>query len=511
MKSIFFLVASIAFASTFAASVHTANIDDLKGATDTFNAALRESQYNLTEADGDVGDFATRLFGFEGCGDWGSLKRKAIYSGWQQAWHMMDAIQGKELNWNEAAAVEFFAPPFINEDEQSAIKSTISPLLSSLAGSSLNPFQWRLHVRCDDPSDVCKCKPHTQLAYTTNKDQESGKARIAFCPNYFLEPDLLKVIDENSKKELPIEHRADLNNYIRNKGRVWFHELLHVDWASGVDPRYNIADLHALYVRGDQTIVKQKIYNPAKTKGLAAFPLDPAWWIKRSADNFAMYAMAKTVQKITGNYPHLPFASTLECVYDIPHAGLDPFMAEGVMIDRKLAAMVGTEGQGKCQASEDEHGPGDKGLVIPKTSSAWFSGQNRYPEDYNRQLRGWLSDANPRHNRVRIVLMQTLMGSQWIAIQDTPEEPVKDFCLAKVLSKVPAKADEDNPEFPTELPAFEAHGAKGCIYSGTSNIVGNLTCENGPLDIRCWEDPEWREMSYCDGGKYMLGIKCDWA
>ncbi|KAG7412232.1 hypothetical protein Forpe1208_v008718 [Fusarium oxysporum f. sp. rapae] len=214
MNSTFSLVASVAFfPSTFVASVHAANIDDLKGATDTFNAALANSQYNLTEADGDICDFATRLFGFEGCGGWGSLKRKAIYSGWQQAWHMMDTVQGKDLNWNEAAAIEFFAPPFINEEEQPAIKSTIIDTVATIrAGSSFNPFQWGLHVRCDDPGKKCKCKPNPPLAYTTNKDQKSGKARIAFCPNYFLEPDLLKVIDENSKKELPLEHRADLNN-----------------------------------------------------------------------------------------------------------------------------------------------------------------------------------------------------------------------------------------------------------------------------------------------------------
>ncbi|KAH7169072.1 hypothetical protein DER46DRAFT_658699 [Fusarium sp. MPI-SDFR-AT-0072] len=201
-----------------------------------------------------------------------------------------------------------------------------------------------------------------------------------------------------------------------------------------------------------------------------------------------MYAMAKTIQKITGKYPHLPIASTLEG-----------------------ATIIGPEDQGGCQAPYDEDGPGDKDLVVPMNSSAWFSGRSYYPEDYNRQLRGWLADANPRHNRVRIVLMQTAVGAQWIAVQDTPDEPIKDFCLAKIVAKVPAKGDEDNLEFPTELPAFEAHGAKGCVYSGNFNIVGSLTCEDGPSNIRCWEDPEWREMSHCDGVKYMLGIKCDWA
>ncbi|KAF5612860.1 killer toxin subunits alpha beta [Fusarium subglutinans] len=269
-------------------------------------------------------------------------------------------------------------------------------------------------------------------------------------------------VKDNSNKDLPIEHRANLNNYYKNKvslGRVWFHELLHIDWASGVDSPYHITDLICILMGQDRKPFHLPIYGPQLTKGLAKFKLGGPWWLKRNADNFAMYAMAKTVQKAAGKYPHLPLAVTLEGVQDNP----DVFMTGNIIIDREgRTTIVGPEDQGECQAPDDEDGLGDKVNVVPFNSSAWFMDESYYPEDYNRQVRGWLADANPRHNRVRIVLMQTAAGPQWIVVQDTPEDPIKDFCIAEILSKAPANGDENNLEFPTDLPAFEAHGAKGC-------------------------------------------------
>ncbi|RBR06679.1 hypothetical protein FVER53590_02407 [Fusarium verticillioides] len=359
----------------------------------------------------------------------------------------------------------------------------IDTVVTIRGGSNLNPLKWWLHVRCDDPDGKCPFN--------------SGSGTH-----------LYQVVKDNSNKELPIEHRANLNNYYKNKGRIWFHELLHIDWASGVDSPYHITDLICMLTDQDGEPFNLPIYGPQLTKSLAKFKLGAAWWLKRNADNFAMYVIAKTVQKATGNYPHLPLAVTLQGVQDNP----DIFMTSNIIIDREgRTTIVGPNDQGECQAPDDEDGPGDKENVVPFDSSTWFMDESYYPEDYNRQVRGWLADANPRHNRVRIVLMQTAAGPQWIVVDDTPEDPIKDFCLAEILSRVPAKGDENNLEFPTELPAFEAHGAKGCVYSGTSSIVGSLTCEEGPSDTRCWEDPEWRDMSYCYGGKYMLGIKCDWA
>jgi hypothetical protein len=116
LQSLFALVASqIILISHIISAAPT---QDRQAAIEDFQAALLESHYNFT--DQDVGETATRLFGWQACS---SSQRRAIYSGWQQSWKIMDAVQGKNLNWNEAAALEYLAPPFINEEEQAEIKS----------------------------------------------------------------------------------------------------------------------------------------------------------------------------------------------------------------------------------------------------------------------------------------------------------------------------------------------------------------------------------------------------
>jgi hypothetical protein len=86
-------------------------------------------------------------------------------------------------------------------------------------GSSLNPFKWWLHVRCDDPNDKCPCGgTSSTIAYTKQEDSDSGYASINFCPRYFKLSNLDEVVKDNSKQELPISHRANLDNYVGNKG-----------------------------------------------------------------------------------------------------------------------------------------------------------------------------------------------------------------------------------------------------------------------------------------------------
>ena len=218
-----------------------------------------------------------------------------------------------------------------------------------------------------------------------------------------------------------------------------------------------------------------------------------------------MYAMAKYVQKVVGKYPHLPLAMTFDDVEDGP--GL--FMSGGIIIDLqgKVTMAAATEDD-SCHVPEIQDILEED--VVPFNSSTWFWKTSDYPEDYQRQYRGWFADAYPYRNRVHIVFMYSALGPQWMTYADTPDEPITDFCSAKVLSNTLAEGDKNDWKFPTELPAFDAHSAKGCVYSGTTDLVGEMICESGASNIRCWEDPGSREMSECEGGRYMLGIKCDW-
>lgn len=84
------------------------------------------------------------------------------------------------------------------------------------------PFDWRIHVRCDDPKKLCSCgggnkKPDLQ-AYTTNQDDDSGLPRINFCPLYFGLDNLDAAMKFGNDKEKAVEHWADMTNYVRNKG-----------------------------------------------------------------------------------------------------------------------------------------------------------------------------------------------------------------------------------------------------------------------------------------------------
>ncbi|KAF4996966.1 hypothetical protein FGRMN_4184 [Fusarium graminum] len=529
MKSIHSAFASVVYYITLTSQIIFAPpIDTQKGrqsSIDDFQAALLDSRYDFTG--GNVAHTATRLFGWQGCS---SDQRRAIYSGWQQSWKIMDVVDGKNLNWNEAAAFEYLAPPFINEEDQDEIQSmTLTSILYPICntdsdseiidtvstikgGSSLNPFKWWLHVRCDDPDDICPCGgSSTTVAYTTDKDKDSKYARINFCPRYFELSNLDEIVKDNSGKDLPMSRRANLENYIRNKGkycrRTWFHELLHIDWASGVLPEWHIKDMSARYTGPDGLPRYTTIYGPAKAKALGRYKFSPTFFIRRNADSFTMYAMAKYVQKAVGMYPHLPLAMTLEEV----DGSANLFIAGDMTIDLQgKMTMAEPQDNDTCRTSNGEDSPEEEQEAVPFNSSAWFWGVSIYPEDYQRQVRGWLADATPRQNRVRMVLMQTALGPLWMAFQDTPDKPIEDFCSAKILARVNAEGDDQNLKFPTELPPFDAHGAKGCVYSGSSDIVGGMTCEEGASAIRCWEDPEWREMSRCIGGSYMLGIKCDW-
>lgn len=125
--SLFALVAyHLVFTSHITFAAPTITQKDRQAAINDFRAALLDSRYNYTE--GDVSEAATRLFGWQGCS---SAQRQAIYSGWQQSWKMMDVVKGDNLDWNQAAAIDYLGDPFNNDEDQAEMKSmpTDSPLL----------------------------------------------------------------------------------------------------------------------------------------------------------------------------------------------------------------------------------------------------------------------------------------------------------------------------------------------------------------------------------------------
>ncbi|KAI1504900.1 hypothetical protein F5X99DRAFT_330494 [Biscogniauxia marginata] len=267
--------------------------------------------------DGDIGTAATRLVRYDGCDNWDGNE---IYKGWLQSWKIMNQIleEADNINWNEASAVEYLGPPALNVGVQTRIKDLYKKWATIQPGYIPTPFDWRLHVRCDDPRRKCKnaCDPNPAnrgpYAYTTNKDADSGLARINFCPRYFQTLNLNDAIDNGNDPGMGPEWQYDVGSYMMNKGHVWAHELMHVDWtvnAESYGDNRHISDLRmtARGVGGHSITVKA--YGPQPVKALARYAVDTGEWVMRNADSLALYASVRYIQSRLGNiYPHLPLA-----------------------------------------------------------------------------------------------------------------------------------------------------------------------------------------------------------
>jgi hypothetical protein len=200
-------------------------------------------------------------------------------------------------------------------------------------------------VRCDDPQKLCQCSPtgsSNTIAYTTNKDADSGLARINFCPLYFLQPSLLEVIvdghgERDPRKKWSMEtyqgnkgKNARLSNDIRafakkSIGRTWFHELMHIDWVAqarqyGVNQ--HVTDLTLLFNRQGGGQTRAAAYGSIFTKALGRYATATGAWVIQNADNLALFALAKVMQNELGAYPHYPI------VYRPPDGAPERFLFE---------------------------------------------------------------------------------------------------------------------------------------------------------------------------------------
>ncbi|THC89832.1 hypothetical protein EYZ11_010716 [Aspergillus tanneri] len=361
---------------------------DINKAKETFTDALALSDYDISEFDTyNFTDLATRLFGFDGCTD---AQEKAITSGWQQSWKIMNhmyQVAKKGIDFNEAAAVEFLGPPAYNQQEQSDFIAAFKQL------STIQPgwggwFAWKLAVRCDDFKYMCPCNIETGvIAYTVQKDPKHQEPSISFCPKYFNLPTLDSKIKEWANKEtnIPSDY-ADMDNYYPNQGATWIHELLHVDWASlKGDP--HITDLKVGYntIRGRKWF---EAYGPTYTKSLARLGGATGFWTLQNADSLTLYALAKYVQKQLGNiYPHLPLAPAPPIGVELPltNPGVYTIYPNGTgELDSEIN--VWSPSDGICAAVDDVD------TATKASSRVTVNGipvESEYPSDYLSSWSSW--------------------------------------------------------------------------------------------------------------------------
>ncbi|KAK2749084.1 hypothetical protein CKAH01_06581 [Colletotrichum kahawae] len=241
-------------------------------------------------------------------------------------------------------------------------------------------------------------------AYTANSDDDSGLPRINFCPLYFGLDNLDAAMKFGNDKEKGVEHWADMTNYICNKGRAWFHEILHIDFATNArqyGSNSHIDDVRMLYHNeGDDGIIRRQIYvayGPKMTKALARWK-SPTEYTIINADSLTMYAHAKYIQKAVGNiYPHLPLgaapprniiddfgqwsAGDLFTVYanGTGKLGSSPEVSEYVVDEKCPQEFDGLE------AEQDKY--------QLKLHATGFAPASVYPEEYLAQYAEWAKAA----------------------------------------------------------------------------------------------------------------------
>lgn len=394
---------------------------DVETLEDSLESALDENAYSTSNfATYNLTDLATKLTGWEGCTIENGMPSKAIYSGWVQSWKLMNLMYKEAksgIDFNSAAAVEYLAPPAQNYPQQSAFNNIFLNLATIQPGYITTPFDWRIHVRCDDPNGLCSCGPDVgpTAAYTLNDAPPDGVARINFCPRYFSLDTLDKVMENANLDEKPLDVWADLGYYNRNQGAVWFHELLHINWVS-MSQEYGhnqrVTDVRVAYkVRSGNQIVEEWItaYGPRATKMLARWWLATGSWTIRNADSFTMFALARYVQSKTSFYPHLPLAPRPppSDVSGSDAGGTDYFDVSGLfnMSSDGTVVMDGDTTEydelawdptvGACAAVDDEDGTGDDSQIL--TLSASFAPESAFPTDYMSSWSSWagLTTAQP--------------------------------------------------------------------------------------------------------------------
>ncbi len=376
-----------------------------------FNDALTLSNYNTSLfADYNFTDLATRLESFRGCN---GLQRRAIYSGWQQSWKIMNLIYSETkngLDLNSAAALEYLGPPADSGTKKSAFEKIFRTHATIQPGYVTTPLDWRLPVRCDDPFNKCPCElASNTAAYTIMAGEDptfNGRQSINFCPLYFDSPTLDNAM-QYAKGSWPVETYADVTKYYPNQARTWYHELMHVDWATGGSPQgvptgiVHITDLLMGYKVRDEdgklNWAYTHAYGARNVKTLARAYLS-SFHVVRNADSLTLYALARYIQKALNNvYPHLPLAG------NPPGKVKDKFEVDGYFtVDSNGTAVLapGKEWESPdrnwaangvddaCSGLSDVGGDRGSDNAVATLTAGWAT-QSDYPADYLSSYSSW--------------------------------------------------------------------------------------------------------------------------
>lgn len=104
--------------------------------------------------------FGTWLYGYISCKKFfGTGAKEKIDGAYYDAWVMSStAGVASDIDWNNAAALEFLGAPGLNKREQPQIQAVFKNAVTVIY-SNKNIFQHDIKIRCDDPSHICPKRP----------------------------------------------------------------------------------------------------------------------------------------------------------------------------------------------------------------------------------------------------------------------------------------------------------------------------------------------------------------
>lgn len=172
-------------------------------------------------------------------------------------------------------------------------------------------------------------------------------------------------------------------------GHVWYHELLHIDWATKATNSDNhVTDIK--FVMKDTNNNKKNIpaTGPLNNKILARNGKHVGYWTSRNADSLTLYALSRYVQtKIGGIYPHLPLAPQIKIS---PNGLKDAQGSDNIEMKDDGTVLYNSSAPIVSQVAEacfvDDEGAG------ASTEIDTFTKEDKYSSDYKDQWSQWIKE-----------------------------------------------------------------------------------------------------------------------
>jgi hypothetical protein len=188
-------------------------------------------EFPLTIAQ-DIQIQGVNLKGFTGCS---SQQKKRIIQGWEVAKDFAEDLGDIDnLDFNEAAALEFLGPPGLIGGYKDNVIGILKQVKSFGQGSGAvpTPFKRAVYIRCDDWQHGCLRNGPNAMAYTENRIQNQPDGRkpandgekktatpvINFCPNFFNQDSWTDKVNENKNAGNSI--KLNLEWWKGNTGKI---------------------------------------------------------------------------------------------------------------------------------------------------------------------------------------------------------------------------------------------------------------------------------------------------